>query len=81
MTPESNRLEYKRQLTSSLEKEVISFLNYRDGGIIYLGIDDKTGKPVGIENTDKIQLQVKDRIKNNITTSGNIIKRSNVQFS
>jgi hypothetical protein len=27
MTPESNRLEYKRELTSDLEKEAVAFLN------------------------------------------------------
>jgi ATP-dependent DNA helicase RecG len=31
---ESNRIEFKRELTDALEKEVIAFLNYRDGGII-----------------------------------------------
>ena len=31
---ESNRIEYKRQLTDNLEKEVVAFLNYHDGGVI-----------------------------------------------
>ncbi len=66
---ESNRIEYKRELTASLEKEVIAFLNYRDGGIIYIGIDDKTGKTVSIKNIDQAQLQIKDRLKNNISPS------------
>jgi len=44
MSTESNRLEYKRQLPDTLEKEVVAFLNYRDGGIIYIGLDDQTGK-------------------------------------
>ena len=33
---ESNRIEYKQELIDGLEKEVIAFLNYREGGIIYL---------------------------------------------
>jgi len=66
---ESNRLEYKRQLTDSLEKEVVAFLNYRDGGIIYIGIDDKTGKACGLNDIDTVQLKIKDRIKNNIRPS------------
>ena len=41
--PESNRIEYKRELADSLEKEVIAFLNYRDGGCIY-----HTNWPVGL---------------------------------
>ena len=37
---ESNRIEFKRELTKELdiEREVVAFLNYREGGIIYIGI-------------------------------------------
>lgn len=66
---ESNRTEFKRELTDSLEKEVVAFLNSTNGGIIYIGIDDKTGKAVDIIDIDKTQLQIKDRIKNNIAPS------------
>ncbi len=66
---ESNRIEYKRELTDSLEKEVIAFLNYRDGGCIYLGVDGSAGEICGIENSDSVQLKVKDRLKNNILPS------------
>ena len=65
---ESNRIEYKRQLTGSLEKEVVAFLNYQDGGVIYLGID-AGGAVVGVEECDSVQLAVKDRLKNNILPS------------
>jgi len=59
---ESNRIEYKRELTDSLEKEVIAFLNYHDGGIIYIGID-KSGNTFGVSQADSLQLAIKDRIK------------------
>ena len=38
---ETNRIEHKRELTKDLdiEKEVIAFLNYQEGGIFYIGID------------------------------------------
>ena len=65
---ETNRIEYKKELTDSIEKEVVAFLNYRDGGNIYLGIDD-SGKVVGIDNCDEVQLKIKDRLKNNILPS------------
>lgn len=65
---ENNRREYKQRLTDNLEKEVVAFLNYLGGGVIYLGIDD-TGNPIGIENADQVQLQIKDRVKNNIAPS------------
>lgn len=66
--PENNRLEYKQQLTDNLEKEVVAFLNYLGGGVIYIGVS-KDGKVIGVENSDQVQLQVKDRLKNNISPS------------
>ena len=46
---ETNRIEYKRELSKALdiEKEVIAFLNYPEGGIIYFGID-KDGSVIGV---------------------------------
>lgn len=65
---ETNRIENKEQLNEDFEQEVIAFLNYKEGGIIYVGIR-KDGQVVGIDNLDLIQLQIKDRIKNNIQPS------------
>lgn len=67
---ETNRIEYKAELTKELdlEKEVVAFLNYPEGGLVYIGID-KTGKTLGVENPDGDMLKVKDRIKNNIAPS------------
>ena len=66
---ESNRIELKRELTDFLEKEVVAFLNYRDGGVIYIGIDDQSQATIGVEDADALQLKIKDRIKNNISPS------------
>ena len=65
---ETNRIENKEQLNEDFEQEVIAFLNYKEGGIIYVGIR-KDGQVVGVEDIDRIQLQIKDRIKNNIQPS------------
>ena len=65
---ENNHIENKEQLTDDFEKEVIAFLNYREGGIIYIGVNNK-GKVLGVKNIDLTQLQIKDRIKNNIQPS------------
>ena len=65
---ETNRFENKEKLNEDFEQEVIAFLNYKEGGIIYVGIN-KNGQVVGVENTDLTQLQIKDRIKNNIQPS------------
>ena len=65
---ETNRIEYKRELTPELdiEKEVVAFLNYKEGGYIYIGID-KDGSTVGVNDVDDCMLRLKDRIKHNIS--------------
>ncbi len=65
---ETNRIENKEILNEDFEQEVIAFLNYREGGTIYIGIK-KNGQVVGLEDVDLTQLQIKDRIKNNIQPS------------
>ena len=67
---ETNRIELKRELTDELdiEKEVIAFLNNREGGIIYVGID-KDGTVVGVRDIDGDMLKIKDRIRKNISPS------------
>ena len=65
---ETNRIEYKEKLNEDFEQEVIAFLNYKEGGIIYVGVR-KDGQVVGIQEIDLMQLQIKDRIKNNIQPS------------
>ena len=65
---ESNRVKFKRELNDSLEKEVVGFLNYSEGGEIYIGIADD-GTVIGIENADDLQKRIVDRIKNNIFPS------------
>ena len=65
---ETNRIENKEQLNEDFEQEVIAFLNYREGGIVYVGVR-KNGQVVGLQDVDLTQLQVKDRIKNNIKPS------------
>jgi predicted HTH transcriptional regulator len=68
---EDETTEFKRQLTDTLEKEVVAFLNSEKGGDIYIGVADN-GKIVGVDNPDKLQLTIIDRIRNNIlpTTLG-----------
>lgn len=63
---EDSRTEFKEILNDKLEKEVIGFLN-NNGGNLYIGINDNA-EVIGIsENIDKLQLEIKDRIKNNIS--------------
>ena len=53
---ETNCIEYKIELTSELdiEKEVVAFLNYKEGGYIYIGID-KDGSTVGVNDVELVE--------------------------
>ncbi|MEF9879207.1 MAG: ATP-binding protein [Clostridia bacterium] len=68
MLQESNRVELKVSLNEKLEKEVVAFLNNREGGILYIGIGDG-GYAVENPDLDGTQLKIADRIKNNILPS------------
>ena len=65
---EDNHTEFKSQLNDKLEKEMVAFLNSTKGGDIYIGIADN-GAVVGVEEVDLMQLQISDRLKNNILPS------------
>ncbi|MEC4053546.1 RNA-binding domain-containing protein [Myroides odoratimimus] len=65
---ENKHLEFKQQLTSDLEKEVVAFLTSNEGGVLYIGINNK-GIPIGVKNLDQDQLVIKDRLKTNILPS------------
>ena len=67
---ETTRIENKAILTPELdlEKEVVAFLNYKEGGFIYIGVD-KNGEVIGVDDVDDCMLKLKDRIKNNISPS------------
>ncbi|MDR0982180.1 MAG: putative DNA binding domain-containing protein [Culturomica sp.] len=65
---ENTRIELKRELTKKFENEAIAFLNYHEGGVIYIGIDDD-GIVHGVDDPDGEMLKIKDRLKNNISPS------------
>ena len=55
MLQESNRIEFKAELNDKLEKEIGAFLNNKEGGVLYIGVDDN-GNPVGMPNIDSIRV-------------------------
>ncbi len=64
MQYESEHIEYKTQMVDDVYKEVIAFAN-TDGGIIYIGIDDK-GKLTGIDNVDDTYTRLTNGIRDAI---------------
>lgn len=65
---ETETIEFKERLNDKFEKEIVGFLNTSRGGTLYIRVDDD-GKPIGVDDIDAVELQIKDRIKNNISPS------------
>ena len=80
MQYESERIEYKSQLTDEIYKEVIAFAN-TDGGIIYIGVDDQ-GNATGIDDVDgtytRLTNGVRDAIQPDVTDGGPLFCMWNV---
>jgi len=55
---ESHTIEFKRELTDDFEKEVVAFLNAKEGGKVFIGIDDN-GTVAGIADPDQLMLTIK----------------------
>lgn len=68
MLKEDRHHEFKSKLNDDFEKEVVAFVNSSEGGHIYIGIDDN-GTVLGIEQLDKIQLQITNRLRDAICPS------------
>ena len=68
---ENETLEYKRQYTPDIKKEVVAFANTA-GGAVYIGIDDD-GTPVGVQDPDAVVQQLtnalRDGIRPDVTSS------------
>ncbi len=58
---ETETIEFKREATNDLKKEITAFLN-TSGGKIYVGVDDD-GKVVGVYDEDKVSLKICSMIR------------------
>lgn len=50
---EDENIEYKVTLTKHLKREIVSFLNSRRGGTIYIGVDDKTHESQHVSDQER----------------------------
>ena len=64
---ELETIELKKTLNKDFAKEVVAFLNTRNG-IIYIGVTDD-GKVVGVSNADKTMREIRDIIRDQILPS------------
>ncbi len=79
MQYESERIEFKSQVTEDIYKEVIAFAN-TDGGIIYIGVDDK-GNFIGIDNVDETYTRLTNGIRDAIAPDVTMFVRYVLQGS
>ena len=61
---ESETVELKLIVTDVIKKEIVAFAN-SEGGTIYIGVSDD-GEVVGIEDSDKSDLQFSGMVHDNI---------------
>ena len=77
MIKENNNLEFKRELTDSIIKEIIAFCN-TTGGTIILGYDDN-GKVVGLKNAKEDLDRLSSKINDSIEPSVNFLVSSRIE--
>lgn len=61
---ENESIEYKRELTDGLKKEVLAFVN-SNGGSIYIGIEDN-GQVIGVTDIDQTMLRIASMLRDSI---------------
>lgn len=74
---ENETLEYKRQYTSDIKKEVVAFANTA-GGTIYIGVDDD-GTPMGVQNPDAVEQQLANALRDGIRPDVTMFTRISIQ--
>lgn len=77
MLVENDNLEFKRELTDSIIKEIIAFCN-TNGGTIILGYDDN-GKVVGLNNAKEDLDRLSSKINDSIEPSVNFLVSSRIE--
>lgn len=61
---ESENIEFKRQMTDDIYREVVAFAN-TGGGVVYVGVDDR-GTVVGLEDVDDTYTRITNGIRDAI---------------
>lgn len=77
MNYETERVEFKRQYTDEIYKEVIAFAN-TDGGTIYIGVDNE-GNAVGLTEIDKESTRVTNGIRDAIMPDITMFVRTSIR--
>lgn len=75
---ESESVELKSEVVGDICKEVIAFANTK-GGTVYIGVRDD-GQVVGIQNADKVMLQVNHMVRDSIKPDVTMFVRYETQM-
>ncbi len=62
---EGQEIEFKREYTDQIKKEVVAFLNTNDG-TVYIGVDG-SGKAVGVADADEVMQRVSSALREGIS--------------
>lgn len=62
---ENQNVEFKREYSAGIKKEVVAFVN-SDGGSILVGVEDD-GTPCGLENPNEVMTQISNSLKDSIS--------------
>ncbi len=74
---ESELIELKSEVTGDICKEVVAFANTK-GGTLYIGVADD-GSVVGIQNADKVILQINNMVRDSIKPDVTMFVRYDIQ--
>ena len=77
MVIESENLEFKREFTEEIYKEVVAFAN-TDGGTVYVGIDNE-GNVVGLSDVDDEYVRITNGIRDAIEPDVTMFVRYTIQ--
>ncbi|MCH4891306.1 ATP-binding protein [Acidaminobacter sp. JC074] len=65
---ENYNTEFKREYSEKDIAEVVAFLNSKDGGYLYIGIDD-SGDIIGVKSVDNTVLRITNQLNDSISPS------------
>ncbi|MHB1454752.1 MAG: RNA-binding domain-containing protein [Saccharofermentanales bacterium] len=75
---ESSRVEWKREFSENIKKELVAFAN-TEGGELIIGMADD-GSIIGVENPDQVSAQVTNMIRDSISPDITLISRVDIKF-
>ncbi|MBE6398126.1 MAG: ATP-binding protein [Lentisphaerae bacterium] len=74
---ECQNIEFKREISDKISRTIVAFAN-TNGGRLFIGIDDN-GEAIGVNDIDKVQLAVKNILRDSIRPDVSLFTTLNVE--